>query len=383
MISVMREQDQLFTSEIEQALSKVERHRFIPAIYLPKDDALVKHVVDPEDPDEQLLAEVYKNTPLVIDAKGDKVISTSSQPGVMAMMLKAIDLKKGMRVLEIGTGSGYNAAVMSEITCSGKVVFTTEVLKDVGDTAKDNLVRAGLKDVNVIICDGGKGYADGAPYDAVIVTCSASTITSSWIDQLKIGGRLSAPLATRGMETLIAMSKTADGVLKGVPTHFVRFIKFDSVDTTISHDYMVSSERASLSRLIRKHAVENGGLTKKFAGMERKELLSFQFFMALDSEHAICFYDVEQENQPRSYGLWNKSINDGGIVLMQGDKVISHGNSKVTDEFALHFDRWKALRKPGLDQYEMEFSNSAAEKPLKENEWLIKRKDVNQVVRLK
>ncbi len=383
MIAEMREKEQLFSAGIEKAISEVERHRFIPVIYLPKDGKLEKFSVNAENPEEFLLKEVYKNTPLIIDARGDKVISTSSQPGVMAMMLKAIRLGPGMKVLEIGTGSGYNAAVMSEMTGSGANIYTIEVLENVGESARANLKGAGYDDVNVIIDDGGKGYASAAPYDAVIVTCSASTITASWIEQLKTGGYLSAPLATRGMETLVEMEKTADGSLKGVATHYVRFIKFDSTDTTINHDYMVSSDRASLSRLIKKHAVEHKELTERVKGLERTEMLDFQFFLALSCEDAICFYDEEEENSPRSYGIWKKSIGEGGIVLMQSDKVISQGSTKITDSFGLYFDKWKALGKPGLSDYELEFSQGAISTELGENEWLIKRKDVSQIARLK
>jgi protein-L-isoaspartate(D-aspartate) O-methyltransferase len=112
--------------------------------------------------------------------------SSSTAPGLMALMLEALDVHDGHRVLEIGTGSGYNAALLSHRLGSSRVV-TVEVDPDVSDTARANLHAAGYTPT-VAVADGAAGYPEGAPYDRLIATCSTPTVPPVWIDQVRPGG---------------------------------------------------------------------------------------------------------------------------------------------------------------------------------------------------
>jgi protein-L-isoaspartate(D-aspartate) O-methyltransferase len=158
--------------------------------------AVPRHLFLPDTP----LEEVYGDQAIVtkrIDAVG---VSSSSQPSVMAIMLEQLAAQPGHRVLEIGAGTGYNAALLAHVVGAAGKVVTIDIDADIARAAQQHLISAGLEGVEVICGDGGLGYPLGAPYDRIIVTVGAWDITPAWWEQLCVGGRLVVPLALRGPE---------------------------------------------------------------------------------------------------------------------------------------------------------------------------------------
>jgi protein-L-isoaspartate(D-aspartate) O-methyltransferase len=150
--------------------------------------------------DEDLRDRAYADYPLPI-GEGQ----TISQPYVVALMTEALRLKPTDRVLEIGTGSGYQAAVLSEIV---KEVFTIEIRKNLADTASKRLKYLGYNNVKVKYADGYFGWKEYAPFDAIIITAAANHIPPPLIKQLKEGGRLIIPLgSTVYYQTLTLVTK--------------------------------------------------------------------------------------------------------------------------------------------------------------------------------
>jgi len=163
---------------VEKAFLAVPRELFVPEIVASEG-----------------LEGAYRNDPLLTKVRGAQTVSTSSQPSLMVEMLQFLQPWQGKRILEIGTGTGYNAALLAHLVGpSGKVV-TVELEADLSEQAKKNLQTLGLDDrVELIAGDGWKGYAPFAPYDAIIATAHSDDIAATWIEQLKIGGRLVLPL---------------------------------------------------------------------------------------------------------------------------------------------------------------------------------------------
>ncbi|RPJ11294.1 MAG: protein-L-isoaspartate(D-aspartate) O-methyltransferase [Deltaproteobacteria bacterium] len=150
--------------------------------------------------DKSLRDSAYADHPLPI-GEGQ----TISQPYVVALMTEALRLKPSDRVLEIGTGSGYQAAVLAEII---KEVFTIEIRKSLAETAAERLKGLGYSNVKVKFGDGYYGWEEYAPFDAIIITASANHISPSLIKQLKEGGRLILPLgSTLFHQTLTLVTK--------------------------------------------------------------------------------------------------------------------------------------------------------------------------------
>ena len=159
-----------------------------------------RHFVRPDDTNE-----AYDNLPLAI-GRGQ----TISQPLVVALMSEALAIGSGDRVLEIGTGSGYQAAVLVEM---GAKVFSVEIIPQLAEPGRRaNLRNAGYHDVELRTADGSFGWEEHAPYDAIIVTAAASRIPRPLIPQLRIGGRLVVPVGSSAWDqTLWVVERTEEG----------------------------------------------------------------------------------------------------------------------------------------------------------------------------
>jgi len=148
---------------------------------------------------------------------------TMSQPYMVALMTELLELKGPERVLEIGTGSGYQAAVLAELC---EKVYTVERVKMLAAQARVVLDRLGYKNVAIKVYDGTYGWKETAPFDAIVVTAGSPDVPSALVDQLKDGGRLVIPVGERHSQQLVRMIKTSRGIVteKSVPCIFVPLI---------------------------------------------------------------------------------------------------------------------------------------------------------------
>jgi len=171
-------------SLVLKAMRKVPRHEFVPSY---------------------LKGVAYSDRPLPI-GEGQ----TISQPYIVAFMTEYLALKGGEKVLEIGTGSGYQAAILGEIV---KEVYTIEIVSSLGLAAEKKLKKAGYKNIHVKIGDGYLGWPDKAPFDGIILTAAPNHIPQPLVDQLKPGGRMILPLGDRYQE-LVLIIKLLDGTVR-------------------------------------------------------------------------------------------------------------------------------------------------------------------------
>jgi len=148
---------------------------------------------------------------------------TISQPYIVALMTELLELKGNERVLEIGTGSGYQAAVLAELC---EKVFTIERVKTLADKARAMLDRLGYTNVVMKVYDGTYGWKEMSPFDAIIVTAAAPDVPDTLLDQLKEGGRLVIPVGERYSQVLVKIVKTASGITRrsDIPCVFVPLI---------------------------------------------------------------------------------------------------------------------------------------------------------------
>jgi protein-L-isoaspartate(D-aspartate) O-methyltransferase len=173
-------------------------------------------------PREQFVPEVerdfaYTDGPLPIGAG-----QTISQPYIVALMSEALQLKGGERVLEIGTGSGYAAAILAEIAAE---VFTVERVKELADRAAEVLIRQGYVNAHVKHGDGTLGWAERAPYDAIVVTAGGPKVPESLRQQLAVGGRLVMPVGTSpSYQTLVEVVRSSEDRFDSTNLGEVRFV---------------------------------------------------------------------------------------------------------------------------------------------------------------
>jgi protein-L-isoaspartate(D-aspartate) O-methyltransferase len=191
----LREREAIRTARVEGAFRNVPRHLFVPHVDLDQ---------------------AYSDDVISVKQQDGVSISSSSQPAIMALMLEQLDVRAGQKVMEIGTGTGYNAALLAHLVGAEGHVFSVELDEDLAEKARQHIEAAGYGDrVEVIADDGGYGYPEGAPYDRIIITASAWDITPSWWTQLKQSGRLVLPLSLRGPQVAAAFEQR-NGVLESL-----------------------------------------------------------------------------------------------------------------------------------------------------------------------
>jgi protein-L-isoaspartate(D-aspartate) O-methyltransferase len=182
--------------KVRAAMGKVERHRLVPP---------------------QEAARAYRNHPLPIGSG-----QTISQPYIVALSTDLLDLQPGDKALDVGTGSGYQAAVLAEIADK---VYSIEIIESLGKEAAGRLKDLGYGNVEVRIGDGYRGWPEKAPFDVIVVTAAAPEVPPALIEQLKPGGRMVIPVgADGGMQTLRLIVKRADGTLEQREVLAVRFV---------------------------------------------------------------------------------------------------------------------------------------------------------------
>lgn len=186
----LRESGDLRTPRWHAAFLATPRHAFLPAFHRPDASGMV--AVHQGDPD--WLEAVYRNEPLLTQITNGLPTSSSTQPGLMLRMLEALAVADGMNVLEIGTGTGYNAALLAHRLGGGNVT-TVDVDPALTGPARERLAELGLS-VTVVTGDGALGHAPRAPYDRIIATCAVRSIPPAWLEQLVPGGLVLATLTT-------------------------------------------------------------------------------------------------------------------------------------------------------------------------------------------
>jgi protein-L-isoaspartate(D-aspartate) O-methyltransferase len=183
-------------AQVLAAMRKVERHRFVPGPMLPY---------------------AYTDQPLSIGHR-----QTISQPYIVAFMTEALELKPQDRVLEIGTGSGYQAAVLAELV---REVYSIEIVEPLAKEAADRLKQLGYSNLKLRTGDGYRGWPEAAPFDAIIVTAAPDHIPPALIDQLAEGGRLVVPVG-RMFQELVRVRRTPKGIRQEelLPVRFVPMV---------------------------------------------------------------------------------------------------------------------------------------------------------------
>jgi protein-L-isoaspartate(D-aspartate) O-methyltransferase len=195
LVALLTERGSVSDPRVAAALGQVPRHVFVPAAGL---------------------AEAYADQAIVTHRRDRVPTSSASQPAVVAAMLEQLQAPLGGCILEIGAGTGYNAALLAELVGSSGRVVTVDIDPEVADEARSHLSEAGVANVTVVCGDGALGWADGAPYDGIIVTAGAADLAPAWVAQLRPAGRLVVPLSIRGVSQSVALSQAGGGHLRSV-----------------------------------------------------------------------------------------------------------------------------------------------------------------------
>jgi protein-L-isoaspartate(D-aspartate) O-methyltransferase len=188
LIQGIKALEYLKSNNVEDALRKYRREFFVPS---------------------EFRGMAYRDLPISIGFN-----QTISQPSTVVAMTEALEVKEGEKVLEVGTGSGWQAAILSYLVGEKGRVYSIEILEELAEFAKSNLIKVGVRNVDVLCGDGSLGLKKKAPFDKIIVTAACPDVPKSLLDQLKVGGIMVLPVGNFYLQEMYVVKKLKDKVVK-------------------------------------------------------------------------------------------------------------------------------------------------------------------------
>ena len=295
-------------SEVEEAMRSVPRHLFLPGV--PLETAYGRGAVV-----------TYR------DAAG-VATSSASAPAVVAVMLEQARVRPGHRVLEIGAGTGYNAALLARLVGSSGQVTTVEIDPGVAAEARRNLDGAGYGQVRVVCGDGAEGDSAGAPFDRIIVTAGVWDIPPAWSQQMAPGGRLVVPLRMRGLTRVVALEHR-DGSWHSVSVENDGFMPLRGVGHQPEDNLRLDDKGALILRVDDGQSVDTAGLRQAlhgdpvvvWSGVRATAKEGGDGFASLDYWLAglgsLCRLLVRS----REHSIVVPALNYGSMALVEGDTL--------------------------------------------------------------
>ncbi|MET9854009.1 methyltransferase domain-containing protein [Streptomyces sp. NPDC006450] len=203
------------------AFTAVPRHMFVPYFYTGRGAGHERLWSEDPDPEQRArwLRGVYTDAPLATRLRDGELVSSSSQPSLMAKMLQALDVRDGDNVMEIGAGTGYNAALLCH-RLGDDLVTTVDLDEEITDSARAHLDRLGYHPA-VVTGDGARGCPARAPFDRILVTCTIPLIPPAWLGQCRPGARILAPLSTGLIALTVRDGAFAEGRFLHTSAYFV------------------------------------------------------------------------------------------------------------------------------------------------------------------
>ncbi|MFI2640206.1 methyltransferase domain-containing protein [Streptomyces sp. NPDC018610] len=205
-----------------KVFEQVPRHLFVPYYYVTVAGGYERRWGESPDPvaRERWLRGAYEDAPLATRLRDGELVSSSSQPSLMARMLAELGVRDGDRVLEIGAGTGYNAALLARRLGDDALVTSVDLEPEITEAARRHLAAAGYRPV-VVTGDGARGVPERAPFDRIVATCGLSTVPRAWLAQSSPGGRILVPIATGLAALTVRDASYAEGPFLNTPAYFV------------------------------------------------------------------------------------------------------------------------------------------------------------------
>jgi protein-L-isoaspartate(D-aspartate) O-methyltransferase len=332
------------SAEWRHVFERVPRHLFVPRFHRriesPDYGVDAYELVDGEDLEQHdaWLDHVYGDHALVTQYSSQpphSATSSSSQPTIMARMLEALDVALGQRVLEIGTGTGYNAALLCERLGSDHVT-TVEVDADLVVVARERLTIAGYTPT-VALSDGSGGYPSGAPFDRIIATCMVGRVPRAWIDQTRPGGRVITPVPGNLAQLSLMPDGSAAGRFHPLGVGFMGMR--GGAPERLTWPGLMSLANQRGERRSRRHPID---ITH--AGGEGSPFWSFVQLLAIP-------FDAAFPAGPRLGGLVDLGDHSWVRLELEGDAVTQGGPRRLWDIIEDLFDRWCQLGGPGRERF--------------------------------
>ena len=340
-----------------QAVTTTPRHLFVHRFRLKdlsatiptREDRLRDSDADPM----AALADIYSDAVMNhVDAAGERLPSTNSQPSYVLWLLHLLDLQPGQRVLEIGSGSGWLAAVMARLVGDAGQVTGIEIIPELAVQSRADLTRLGFGNVSVLASDGARGYAEGAPFNRVMVTAASWELPDVLFDQVAEGGRVLVPVELRGggcQVTVMRREKAGFTAECAVPGWFVplrgtgqqrsRF-RFGLAELPLWNEI-----GGAPSRCVKLP------LAKGLEGTAGTAEAAFRAFLGRTAPGFAVFGDGDAFEQrvwtpTEPFGIVDET--DGSVALWRDGELLGYGGTSAIRSMALAYARWASYGLPGL-----------------------------------
>lgn len=344
----------LTSPAVEVAFRTVARHRLLEGFYLLDPGGKPPRYVefDADRPDPDLLARIYSDTALVTRWEQGWPRSSTSQPSLMARMLELLELSPGMRVLEVGAGTGYNAALLAELVGDQHLVVTVDVDEQVVARTGRRLAAAGYADITVLCQDGWRGARDHGPFDRIVATVACPDLSPTWAGQLTPGGWMLIPLEHAGCHPLVRV-RVSDGQLRGRVVGYSGFmpargglapLNWWQHPLHLPPDYRpnLPTPPQEAHREPAWDGYRQGPPAR--GGRSTSDELDFWFFVAITDRRALWGGDhVGLTAGPR------------GWALARTDGITWWGDPEILEDLHDLHRHWTGLGRPALSDYRLAF----------------------------
>ncbi|MGH3611102.1 MAG: methyltransferase domain-containing protein [Pseudonocardia sp.] len=354
LVDALRASGRVRNPAVEAAFRAVPRHLFLPG--LPPHEA-------------------YADEAVAVQHIDGVATSSASQPSMMAIMLEQLDLRPGHRVLEVGAGTGYNAALMTHLVGAGGSVTAVDIDAELVARAADNLTAAGVSGVDLHCADGALGHPWRAPYDRIILTVGSADIRPEWVTQLAPGGRLLLPLSVRGSQLSTALDLGTDGALRSHSVRSCAFIRLRGVGAGVDLSIRLATAGLVLQpaggpvdpAAVEAALADCGPMVPTAVSLSSADMWDgFGLYLALTQPGACRLLastpDAERMPELMPIGTWRGTValagSDGlaAVVVIDrngtaagsriGVRAFGSGGPALVDRLTTALDRWMAAGRP-------------------------------------
>ncbi len=339
-----------------QAVAATPRHLFVHRFRLKDLSAKTQTNEDPlRDCDADpmaALADIYSDAVMNhVDAAGERLPSTNSQPSYVLWLLHLLDLRPGQRVLEIGSGSGWLAAVMARLVGEGGRVTGIEIIPELAAQSRADLTRLGFDNVSVLAADGAYGHAEGAPFDRVMITAASWELPDVLFDQVAEGGRALVPVELRGggcQVTVLRREEAGFSAERAVPGWFVPLLgvgqqrprfRFGLAELPF-WDEISGAKPRHVKLPLAKEEGAAGGAEAAFRAFLGRTAPGFAVFgKGEPSEQRLC-------TPAEPFGIVDDA--DRSVALWREGALLGYGGTRAIRAVARAYARWASYGLPGL-----------------------------------
>jgi protein-L-isoaspartate O-methyltransferase len=304
----------------------------------------------------------------------DEVISTSSQPSVVLRSLDLLQPRPGQRVFELGTGSGWNAALLAHRIRPGGHVYTVELIPELAHRAAAMLATLGITNVTVMAGDGGDGYEDGAPFDLVTFTAGTYDLPRHFYDQTKDGALLLVPIKNDGGgDTTFLLRRVSDHFesLESMPTGWISVRGKYQFERATPRDVESlpgwdSLEQREISRTPFWWGTKGlGGFVWGTGGI--------RCFLGIAEPRFCTFKKTTNGVEGRCFGLWDPEHES--LVLAKHDCLIAYGNDVARTDLVKRLHQWVELGMPSGSSFRVHIYPADAQLRASDHQWIVRRQE--------